>query len=953
MTYISPAAAPRHLLDRGPRPAHRRPAGDQPGGPDRRQARRVARRRDDRRGRRQGRRELRPPVGPRRRDRRVAAVVDQARRRAVGARARRGPPDAAPERPPRPGRAAHRRRPADRPRPARRRAPRRGGVRVRDVDARRARLRHGPPVPPRHLPDRDRDAARGPPGEVHRHAGAGRAIRRLPSPRISGASSRPVGARVRRRGRRRGAAGCSRPRAAGGQGRSISHRVIGAPRWEATAARRANPAGAGRDVHRQPASPLEAQPRRRASRPGRLLGRRPQALDGRSVVRRGAVGRPRARRSCAARSGSSSAVPPASRSARSPAPALDLRLVGQANDYVGKGLSGGRLVVAPEPDLAADASRQAIAGNTCLYGATAGRLHLVGRAGMRFAVRNSGARGRRRGPRPARLRVHDRRRRRRPRPDRRELRGGDDRRPRLPARSRRPPHRGARRRGASTRSGCRPPRATARTARLASPSSAASSRPTATPAPSWPPASSPSATSSRTTSGSSSRSRSRLPRWSRRSFASRRRRAAQSPCREPPPFDIGPGQRGNRDRGCPRADPDRRLAATRRRPARRSPGPSRRRDEHPTGATVRLGAVVVSADRELGLSSDCRGPGRHRGSRILRTARQRSGRGLGVALVALGIAATWSAQWAMGDSWRGDVDPEAIGARHGRPFALVRNPILTSTDVTAVGLALLVPNVLSALMLVLFVIAHQVQVRLVEEPYLLQVHGDVTDSIMRHARRVKYQPGSLIVPRGSRLTGRSNIDRLRICARMTRRSGRSCPEQSRKSDLLPPGLVIGASRAAQPAATGSQPGRFPLAADPERHAPPRVSIQRGRVSSPARPRPHPIDSESRDPRCSTPPTQRSVRSSPFAMVGRAGHLCRLRLPPPGGRSPGRRGVVPLPAARRPRCPRLPRRLRRRRPTTPPVRPRSPSPRIAAAVVATAQCQTAVLTAATSPSASIR
>ena len=40
-------------------------------------------------------------------------------------------------------------------------------------------------------------------------------------------------------------------------------------------------------------------------------------------------------------------------------------LVGQANDYVGKGLSGGRLVVRPEPDLAAQANRQAIAGNTC------------------------------------------------------------------------------------------------------------------------------------------------------------------------------------------------------------------------------------------------------------------------------------------------------------------------------------------------------------------------------------------------------------------------------------------------------------------------------------------------------------------------------------------------------------------------------------------------------------
>jgi glutamate synthase domain-containing protein 3 len=72
-------------------------------------------------------------------------------------------------------------------------------------------------------------------------------------------------------------------------------------------------------------------------------------------------------------------------------PGVELRLSGQANDYVAKGLSGGSIVVAPEADLAADAATEAIAGNTVLYGATAGRLHLVGRAGMRFAVRNSGA----------------------------------------------------------------------------------------------------------------------------------------------------------------------------------------------------------------------------------------------------------------------------------------------------------------------------------------------------------------------------------------------------------------------------------------------------------------------------------------------------------------------------------------------------------------------------------
>ena len=70
---------------------------------------------------------------------------------------------------------------------------------------------------------------------------------------------------------------------------------------------------------------------------------------------------------------------------------VTLRLVGQANDYVGKGLSGGSITIVPEPELTATAASQAIAGNTVLYGATGGKLHLVGRAGMRFAVRNSGA----------------------------------------------------------------------------------------------------------------------------------------------------------------------------------------------------------------------------------------------------------------------------------------------------------------------------------------------------------------------------------------------------------------------------------------------------------------------------------------------------------------------------------------------------------------------------------
>jgi glutamate synthase (ferredoxin) len=68
---------------------------------------------------------------------------------------------------------------------------------------------------------------------------------------------------------------------------------------------------------------------------------------------------------------------------------MRIELVGEANDYVGKGLSGATVVVRPPDGAAQD---QAVAGNVCLFGATAGVLHLVGRAGMRFAVRNSGAR---------------------------------------------------------------------------------------------------------------------------------------------------------------------------------------------------------------------------------------------------------------------------------------------------------------------------------------------------------------------------------------------------------------------------------------------------------------------------------------------------------------------------------------------------------------------------------
>jgi len=70
---------------------------------------------------------------------------------------------------------------------------------------------------------------------------------------------------------------------------------------------------------------------------------------------------------------------------------ITLRLEGDANDYVGKGLSGGRIVVRPDRAATFEAAEQIIAGNTIGYGATAGHIFLSGRAGERFCVRNSGA----------------------------------------------------------------------------------------------------------------------------------------------------------------------------------------------------------------------------------------------------------------------------------------------------------------------------------------------------------------------------------------------------------------------------------------------------------------------------------------------------------------------------------------------------------------------------------
>jgi glutamate synthase (ferredoxin) len=166
--------------------------------------------------------------------------------------------------------------------------------------------------------------------------------------------------------------------------------VVSMPRWSADARRRADPASAARLVRHAEASPMEARVAAafhgqgsiavaglRISTADRSLG---AALTG--AIERGEVRGP-VRLDLIGAAGQSFGA--------FAGPGIHLRLAGQGNDYLGKGLSGGSIIVAPENDLAASASDQVVAGNTALYGATGGNVHLVGRAGMRFAIRNSGA----------------------------------------------------------------------------------------------------------------------------------------------------------------------------------------------------------------------------------------------------------------------------------------------------------------------------------------------------------------------------------------------------------------------------------------------------------------------------------------------------------------------------------------------------------------------------------
>lgn len=97
----------------------------------------------------------------------------------------------------------------------------------------------------------------------------------------------------------------------------------------------------------------------------------------------------------------------------------------------------------------------------------------------------------------------------------------------------------------------------------------------------------------------------------------------------------------------------------------------------------------------------------------------------GAVLSVAGIAGTLWAQLAMGTSWRIGVDPdERTELVTDGPFALVRNPIFSAMIPTALGLTLLVPSVVAIAGLVGLVVALELQVRVVEEPYLMRAQGE-------------------------------------------------------------------------------------------------------------------------------------------------------------------------------------------------------------------------------------
>jgi protein-S-isoprenylcysteine O-methyltransferase Ste14 len=117
--------------------------------------------------------------------------------------------------------------------------------------------------------------------------------------------------------------------------------------------------------------------------------------------------------------------------------------------------------------------------------------------------------------------------------------------------------------------------------------------------------------------------------------------------------------------------------------------------------------------------------------------------GIGSLLAVVGISLTIAAQLSMRDSWRIGVDAsERTELRTSGMFRLVRNPIFTAMAITASGMLLMVPTGVSLVGLVALIVALHLQVRVVEEPYLLRTHGESYESYRSTAGRFLPRIGS-------------------------------------------------------------------------------------------------------------------------------------------------------------------------------------------------------------------
>lgn len=127
----------------------------------------------------------------------------------------------------------------------------------------------------------------------------------------------------------------------------------------------------------------------------------------------------------------------------------------------------------------------------------------------------------------------------------------------------------------------------------------------------------------------------------------------------------------------------------------------------------------------------------------------------GIAVAVGGIGTTFAAQISMGSSWRIGVDAaEMTTLVTGGAFALARNPIFTAMILTAVGLVLMTPNIVAIAGLVMLIVAIQLQVRAVEEPYLASHHDPAWHDYASRVGRFIPKVGTIATTRSSNQTNR-------------------------------------------------------------------------------------------------------------------------------------------------------------------------------------------------------